>query len=176
MSEMRFKVSVDAISNLVAKVNVLSNDSNSVQFSIGLKSNGKGLLCQAAIVNGGQMLTVGFITDGVPAEYEEGKPLQFAVKAKALCNYLSRLLALEADMTFAVKEGKTLIISVSTTAKVSLPLTSECESLLVNDAKDALVKADVKTVDFISLLKKGGYAAVKEEDELRKTDRVALEF
>ena len=176
MANFNFKVSVDGIANLVTKLSTLATADNAVQFSVGFKDNGKGLFSQAVIANGGQQLTVGFVTDGVPAGYESGNALRFAVRAKQLCDYLNQLLSLESDFSFALKEEKALVITAGSTAKVSLPLVSEAVAQIADDSKSAHTMAEVKTADLLSVLKRGGYAAKKEADELRRLDRVVLQF
>ncbi len=175
---MKFKVSKDSVNNLRNNVAAFNTGKNSVRFLIGLQNAGKGLACQACIVKDGQQAVIGFLTAGIPSDFEAGKPLNFAVKAGVFCDYIGKLLAFDADFTFEVTD-KGVKVSLPGTATVTLPVVAEneCEPLIPSDEGDAYIAVEkMKATDFLTVLKKGGYLAKAGEDLRNISNHVAFAF
>lgn len=175
---MKIKVAKETVKNLRDNVAAFNTGKNSVRFSIGLKNAGKGLACQACIVKDGQQMVIGFLTSGIPSEWEEGKGQNFAVKAGVFCDYIGKLLPFDADFNFDITD-KGIKVSLPGTATVTLPLVAEgdCEPLIPSDEGDAYIAVEkMKSTDLLTVLKKGGYNARTGEDIRNITNHVAFAF
>lgn len=164
--------------NLKDTVSAFNTGKNSVRFVIGLKNAGKGIACQACIVRDGQQVVIGFLTSGVPKDYEEGKTQSFAVKACVFCDYIGKLLPFDADFTLDIGEkGVKVALPGTATITLSMVAESDCEPLIPSDEKDAYIAVEkMKSTDLLTILKKGGYLAKAGEDIRNLTNHVAFAF
>jgi len=170
----------EVAANLLSNLSAYRSKQNGIRFTIGMKSLGDGLASQVTIVNKGQMADIGFKTE-LPedmSEFIEGTPyMLFNLKADDFCNYLGVMLDYKADISFEYDE-KQLVLAVGEQVKIPLALIPDdnMEPLLARDHNNGLVRIEIKTEDFMMLLKKGGFLSKPDADSRMITDRVAFKF
>lgn len=159
MEKKMVKLNYEVLADVISKVGVLASSENKVRFEIGKKDTGNGLQSFAMIVNGGAMISYGFMTlaPAKPVEIPADAPyMKFILKARDFVTYAGALLPYKADVTVTEEEGRVVFGCLEGTkvpvAKVSI---DAAEPLLENDV--AQRTAQIKGEAFMETIEKAGF-------------------